>query len=71
MSQPAYVVFIDFDGVTHPLRDRSPSRLDDPLMGVEWFCPDNVSQINRLLHLDAVGVISSGHLDRRGRDRKK
>ena len=59
-SPPPFVVFIDFDGVTHPLRDRTPKRLDDPLMGVEWFCPDNVSQINRLLgHLNAVGVISS------------
>lgn len=59
-SPPPFVVFIDFDGVTHPLRDRSPKRLDDPLMGVEWFCPDNVGQVNRLLrNLNSVGVISS------------
>lgn len=60
MKQPAYVVFIDFDGVTHPLRDHSPKRLDDPLMGRAWLTPFNVGQVNRLLReLDAVGVISS------------
>ncbi len=33
MNRPTYVVFIDFDGVTHPLRCHSPKQLDEPLMG--------------------------------------
>jgi hypothetical protein len=60
MKQPAYVVFIDFDGVTHPLRERTPNSLNDQLMGRAWLTPFNVGQVNRLLReLDAVGVISS------------
>ena len=57
---PKYVVFIDFDGVTHPLPGRTPRSLSDVMMRIDYFCPPNVSQVNRLMAaLSAVGVITS------------
>ncbi len=59
-DHPSYVVFIDFDGVTHAIRGHTPRPLNDPLMKRAWLCSYNVGQINRLLReLDAVGVITS------------
>ena len=59
---PQYLVFIDFDGVTHPLPEICGTlrHLSDPRVGTTFFHPTNLSQINRLLDaLNAHGVISS------------
>ncbi len=59
-ASPRHIVFIDFDGVTHPLPGRVPRTLSDVMMGIDFFRAQNVDQVNRLLgSLDAVGVITS------------
>ncbi len=59
-ASPKFIVFIDFDGVTHPLPGRVPRSLSDVMMGIDFFRAQNVDQVNRLLEsLDAVGVITS------------
>ncbi|MCG7930893.1 MAG: HAD domain-containing protein [Candidatus Thiodiazotropha lotti] len=60
-----FILFLDFDGVTHPITNSVPSNLDElrrfGLYGDgPYFRKDNVLQVNRLIHkLDASVVITS------------
>ncbi len=65
MDTPSFLVFLDFDGVTHPVPGFAPSTLDEVWQsGIysngTFFRRENVVQVNRLVHkLDAAVVISS------------
>lgn len=65
MPDPRFLLYLDFDGVTHPLPGRVPSSLEEirrlrPNGSGPYFCRENVLQVNRLIHkLDARVVITS------------
>ena len=60
-----FTLFLDFDGVTHPMPFQIPTSLSElaskGICGIgPYFCRKNVLQVNRLIHkLDAQVVISS------------
>ena len=62
---PEFLIFLDFDGVTHPLPSYVPSSIIELInTGLyesgPFFCKDNIIQINRLTHkLNANVVITS------------
>jgi len=65
MKHSPFTLFLDFDGVTHPMPFQIPTSLSElTSKGIcgngPFFCRNNVLQVNRLIHkLDAQVVISS------------
>ncbi|MCG7907181.1 MAG: HAD domain-containing protein [Candidatus Thiodiazotropha taylori] len=64
-KSPEFLIFLDFDGVTHPLPSYVPSSINELkntglYRSGPYFCKDNILQINRLTHkLNANVVITS------------
>jgi hypothetical protein len=65
MKRHPFNLFLDFDGVTHPMPFQIPTSINELVSkdingNGPFFCRKNVVQVNRLIHkLDAQVVISS------------